>query len=115
MEDMEDELQDRFGDIPRPVTNLLNIAVIKALAHEVYITKISGNKSSITLELYNRAPFDTVLIPAMIKNYRNTLKFVAGATPKFIYTPKTSFKDSRLMLSSLSELFVNIKGIVDNP
>ena len=33
-EDMQDELIDRFGEMPRQVENLLKIVLIKATAHE---------------------------------------------------------------------------------
>ena len=32
--DMQDELIDRFGELPKPVENLLKIAYLKALAHQ---------------------------------------------------------------------------------
>ena len=36
--DMQDELLDRFGDIPKSVENLLVIARVRALAHKCYVT-----------------------------------------------------------------------------
>lgn len=113
-EDMEDELLDRFGDIPKPVVNLLNISLMKAFGHKAYVSEISGNKATVTLALYNRAPFKTDKIPALVSKYRNILKFVPGAIPKFIYTPDKPFKDTTEMLKGLSELFVNMTGIIDN-
>lgn len=113
-EDMEDELLDRFGDIPKPVINLLNIALMKAFGHKVYISELSGNKSKIELILYNKAPFKVDQIPTLVSKYLNILKFVPGATPKLIYTPDHPFKDTNEMLKALSELFVNMGGIIDN-
>ena len=43
-EDMQDELIDRFGDIPNQVENLLQIVLLKAAAHKAFVTEISGNK-----------------------------------------------------------------------
>ena len=40
MDDMMEELIDRFGDIPKKVQKLILIARIKALAHSVYVTAI---------------------------------------------------------------------------
>ena len=34
--DMQEELTDRFGDIPESVNNLLKIAYLKAKAHSLY-------------------------------------------------------------------------------
>ena len=36
--DMQDELIDRFGDIPKSVDNLLRVAEFKAMAHRSYVT-----------------------------------------------------------------------------
>ena len=112
-EDMEDELMDRFGNIPKPVVNLLNIALIKAYAHKVYVTEISGNKSSINIVMFNKGPVNVTAIPDLVGKYRNTLKFHAGSNPKFVYTPKSPLKDTSNMLSALSELFVNMNIIID--
>jgi transcription-repair coupling factor (superfamily II helicase) len=38
--DMEEEMTDRFGDIPKSLENLINIAYIKGLAKSVKITNI---------------------------------------------------------------------------
>ena len=42
--DIIDELQDRFGDIPEAVVNLVKIATIKGLAHSANISEIHGGK-----------------------------------------------------------------------
>ena len=44
LKDMEDELLDRYGPIPLPAKNLLNIAIIKAMAHRFGIYEIKGGK-----------------------------------------------------------------------
>ena len=35
--DMQEELLDRYGDLPHAVNNLLNIALIKSKCNKVYI------------------------------------------------------------------------------
>ena len=40
MDDMTEELIDRFGDLPKKVQQLLHIAALKSLAHSAYITAI---------------------------------------------------------------------------
>ena len=44
LEDMTEELIDRFGDIPKKVQQLLVIASLKSLAHSVYVTAIEQKK-----------------------------------------------------------------------
>ena len=40
MDDMTEELIDRFGDIPKKVQQLLHIAALKGLAHSAYVTAV---------------------------------------------------------------------------
>lgn len=46
---MIDELVDRFGEPPKSVMNLLNIAILKAKAHEAFIMEVASKKSSFSL------------------------------------------------------------------
>ena len=55
--DMQDELIDRFGDIPGPVENLLKVAELKAAAHRAYVTEVAVNRQEIRMELYPKAMF----------------------------------------------------------
>ncbi len=51
-DDLYDELTDRFGDVPRPVERLLNVALTKAIAERMHIKKISleGTRLSFVAE-----------------------------------------------------------------
>ena len=42
MDDMMEELIDRFGDIPKKVQQLLHIAALKGLAHSAYVTAVGA-------------------------------------------------------------------------
>lgn len=52
--DMIDELVDRFGEPPKSVMNLLNIAILKAKAHEAFIMEVASKKSSFSLRCIHR-------------------------------------------------------------
>ncbi|MDE6357852.1 MAG: transcription-repair coupling factor, partial [Eubacteriales bacterium] len=47
--DVQDELEDRFGTIPKVVQNLLNIALMKSYAHNLGINKISQKLNKISI------------------------------------------------------------------
>ena len=55
MEDMVEELIDRFGDIPKKVEMLLTVAQLKALAHKVYVTAVEQKGDTYTFAMYERA------------------------------------------------------------
>ena len=46
--DVRDEMLDRFGDMPKPVGRLIDVALIKALATEAGISKICDERETLT-------------------------------------------------------------------
>ncbi|EYE87897.1 transcription-repair coupling factor [Fervidicella metallireducens AeB] len=51
--DIEEEVIDRFGDIPKPVENLISIAYTKAIAKKLKILNIKQNANEILLQFKN--------------------------------------------------------------
>lgn len=83
--DIQEEIEDRYGDLPESVQNLLEIALIKWEAHELKITSISQKKLIITITFKEDAPIDAAKIPDLLKEYRNSLSFAADKNPYFTY------------------------------
>ncbi|MCI8510575.1 MAG: transcription-repair coupling factor [Lachnospiraceae bacterium] len=103
--DMQDELIDRFGEIPKPVENLLLVAELKAAAHRAYATEVNINKNEVRIELYPKAKLDVSGIPALVGEYRNALRFVSGERPMLLYQDKKGKnKDCGNMLEMAKEL-----------
>ncbi len=90
-EDMQDELLDRFGEIPSQVENLMKIAIIKNRAHDYYITEISGNKNRIRIQMWEKAPIDPSRIPILVREFKGKLKFIPG-NQTFEYEPNKGVK-----------------------
>ena len=107
-EDMQDELLDRFGDIPVQVENLLHIVLLKTEAHKVYITEISGNKNRMKLVMWPEAKIDVERIPILVREYKGRLKFIPGDNPYFVYEPPQSeagvIERAKGLVESLSTL-----------
>lgn len=76
--EIEDELIDRFGDMPRSVTNLLDIARIKADAHKIYFTDITQKGDIIKFTFYESADIDISGIQPLVDMYEGRLKFIHG-------------------------------------
>ena len=68
LEDIENELKDRFGPVPDVTENLLKVALLKARAHAVYITEISGSRSEFKISMYKTAPIDTYKLFGFLKD-----------------------------------------------
>lgn len=110
-EDMQDELLDRFGEPPRPVQNLLRVALIKAAAHTAQITEIKGDRQRLKISLYPRAKIDINMIPDMIKKYRNDMKFCCSDPPYFEYMPKRQLKNTDELFDKMDEIVQDIEGL----
>ena len=65
---MLEELLDRFGEPPRSVLNLLEIASVKALAHSAYVTEVSEKADFIRFTLYEKAAINPAGIPGLVKD-----------------------------------------------
>jgi len=111
--DMQDELTDRFGDIPRTVDNLMNIALIKAMAHKLYITDIKGGKKGFKLVMYPQAKINTEKIPELINKYNRALKFTMDAKPYFEYTTSAVMKDIHDIKKELISLLSDMQCLLE--
>ncbi|HBA97261.1 MAG TPA: transcription-repair coupling factor [Lachnospiraceae bacterium] len=83
--DMQDELIDRFGNIPDATENLLKIAVLKAAAHKAYISQIVQKPDGIRFYPHTKAAWNTGRIMAMLEEYQGKLKYVQTDEPYFNY------------------------------
>ena len=103
--DMQDELMDRFGDIPKPVENLLRVASLKAMAHKAYVTEVDINRQEIRLLMYSKAKLDPAGIPALVERYKGSFKLQMGETPGFTYVDqRNKNKDCEAMIEMAKEL-----------
>jgi transcription-repair coupling factor (superfamily II helicase) len=83
--DIEDELIDRYGDMPRPVRNLLDIAQIKLLAKSLGISSVSEKNESIIFQVGSGKHINIKSIAALTAKYRRKLLFNAGSSPYLMY------------------------------
>lgn len=115
MEDMVEELIDRFGDIPKKVEMLLTVAQLKALAHRVYVTSIEQKGDTYTFAMYERAKVCPEKIPELLKKFRDDLVFKAEP-PMFIYRKKRMNKreKSEGALEVVKNVLIGIKGLLDS-
>ncbi len=79
-DDMTDELIDRFGDPPRGVNNLIQVALMRGEAAEAGITEIVQRSGRLLFKLRD---FDMERISALYQqqDFRGRLKVEAGTVP----------------------------------
>ena len=113
LEDMTEELIDRFGDIPKKVQQLLVIAPLKSLAHSVYVTAIEQKGEEIRFTMYEKAKIDPSGIPKFLDSYKNDLIFRAEEPPYFLYCRKGRNKKSNTenVLDTVRRILEDLKKL----
>ena len=107
-----DEIIDRFGNMPEELENLIDIARIKYLAKEINIIKIMSKRTAVVFS------FETgeckIDINELVKKYRNKIKFSAGIKP--MITLEIGSTNERQILNDVTELlkFINLNLEVKN-
>ena len=112
--DMQEELMDRFGEIPTSVNNLLNIALLKSMAHTVYVTNLVQKGNELKFVLYAKAKFNVEKIPDLLTAYNNELKLVPGNSPYFTYQIKDVKKNNKIVKYDTHALIETIKKILSD-
>ena len=115
--DMQEELTDRFGDMPSSVNYLLYIALIKSIAHKAYITQLKQMNDIVKIVMYEKARVDISKIPELIESYNGTLKFVTDKAPYFSLNlerfRKASKNDHMKFLDYLKEVVTKVYELVE--
>ena len=83
--EMQDELIDRFGEIPKPCANLLRIALLRAEAHRSYATEVDIRKGSWKILLDPKARIRVEEIPALVREQQGRLRFVTGKQAMLVF------------------------------
>ena len=104
IQNVVDEIIDRFGNMPEELENLLDIARIKYLAKPLYISKISSKKTSI-LFTFEQTKFE-IDIMELVQKYRNKIKFSPGIKP--MITLEIGSTNERQILNDVKEFLRQI-------
>ncbi len=106
-EDLLDEIVDRYGEPPRGVLNLIDIALLRAQAREVGIKDIR-QKGGDVLFTMTGLNFEAVSSICADPNYKNRLSFVATAKEPTLRLKLSSgvdsLKQSKVFLQHYSKL-----------
>lgn len=94
VEEMLEELIDRFGEPPKSVQNLLTIARLKYMAHSVYVREVSQKGEELKLVMYEKAPINPIRIPQLLDVNKPYLKFTADTqNPYFTYVMNANSRE----------------------
>lgn len=103
--DVEDELTDRYGDMPAAVRNLVQIAHIKTLARACGFSSLQEKNGAVVLQYRNNNDVKLDVLGKLMDKYRRTLLFTASSTPYVTY---------KIASLNRSELLENIKILLQD-
>ncbi len=102
--DMREELTDRFGDIPRPVENLLRISLLRKQAHDLFLSDVQGKNEVLTFTFAGHADVRAERIPALLQDFGGRMAFYAkGAYLQHRYKKCGVVEKDGEMLLTLTE------------
>lgn len=112
LSDMKDELVDRYGSLSTPAVNLLNIALIKSMAHKIGIMEMKGTIEDgpsgcykTVMKVYPKAEINTEAIPEFIDSFGGAMKLVSGSQPQFIWrVTKKKYNNAGEYLTGIKEM-----------
>lgn len=113
--DMMEELIDRFGDVPKKVQQLLNIAALKALAHDVYVTSVEQKGEEFKFTMYEKARVQAQRIPLLLEKHKGALTFQVDSNPYFIYHEKGRNRNEKnnKALDVVKNVLIEIKTLLE--
>ena len=114
-DDMLEELIDRYGDIPRKVQQLLQIALLKSLAHSAYLVAVEQKGEQFRFTMYERAKVHAERIPMLLDQYKGALKFTVDTNPYFVYEKKARNKKEKDddVLELVKKVLNDIKTLIE--
>lgn len=110
-EDMVDELTDRFGDPTVEVMNLLQIAMIRAMAHEAGITSIVYRNKQVRIEMKPKVQVKVDLLEVFLTKYQNNVRLVPGEKAGFVADLEK--KSLKTFVQELEEIIADINELIE--
>ena len=91
--DVVDEIIDRYGEMPKEVKNLIEIAKIKILCKDANVIKLKEKNGNIeitfnekgTKMLTNTAKNEKMLMEILAEKYKNSIRFINAEKPYVVF------------------------------
>ena len=101
-----DEIIDRYGKLPVELENLLEIARIKSLARKAGVTKIAQRPETIVF-YFERETMPVEKVDELLKQYGILIRFSSGIEPYVTF--KIGKKDDKEIISKVKEFLTLVK------
>ncbi|WP_017414770.1 transcription-repair coupling factor [Clostridium tunisiense] len=110
MMELQEEIEDRFSDIPNTVYNLMDIAYVRSLCKDLGIVEIKEVGSEILITFQNKSYLTPELVRFILENYRKEIAFKMGEAPVLGWKFKGIKKE--VVVKHLIEIVKNMRAVV---
>lgn len=108
MNDIEEEIEDRFGDIPESLRNLLKIAFIKVMASDAGVMSINQKGSMVNIQFAKESVLKPEVVMKLMESFGKEISFNASKAPYF--TVKTAGLRNDGILKLLKDILETINN-----
>jgi transcription-repair coupling factor (superfamily II helicase) len=105
----KEELHDRYGPLPNAAENLLNVAHIRLLAEEMFVSSVGEEKGEIQIRFLPQAPYDGNQLLKVSKKFQGRLTVGTAKIFTLTFRPKVRLGGERLVF--ILELFNELKRV----
>ncbi|MDR2649527.1 MAG: transcription-repair coupling factor [Clostridiales bacterium] len=102
--DVQEEIEERYGQMPASTANLLSVALLKAAAHEAGVISIIKKNKNILITFKPDAPIDSARVARIISDNRLKLLLTQAPNPYITY---------RLDSNDLTGCLEKMRGWID--
>lgn len=105
IEDVIDEVMDRYGSMPEEVNNLLEVARIKELCKKAAVIKVAQKRENVVFS-FDANRFNMEIVDLLLKKYRNQIRFSPGRDPYITY--KIEENADAVILKKIKEFLLQV-------
>ncbi|WHH57606.1 transcription-repair coupling factor [Petroclostridium sp. X23] len=107
--DVEEEIEDRYGDLPAEVSNLIKIALLKNLSSELNISSISQKGNNIIIQFLGNGGLNMESVFTVVSQHKKQMLFTASDKPYITY--KTADVKSSKLLDNIKIILQHLKEL----
>jgi len=107
--DVEDELIDRYGDLPKPVKNLIQVAHLKILSKACGFISLQEKGDSVIFYCKDNSAVKLEVLGKLMDKYKRKLMFTASNTPYITFKTTGTSRDN--LLDNIKILLQDIKKL----
>lgn len=113
LEDMQDELTDRFGDMPAAVEALLQVSYIRGLANRAYVTELKQKGQKLELFLYPKAKLNVAKMPEYINGFQGRCRLTTGTEPVLTVKLLAKAGNTKALLDEIAGILSGLGALAE--